>query len=40
MAQDVRAEVAERQIPEDRFPGDQLLLRTQAEEEVEQHGRG
>ncbi len=32
--------VAERQVSEDRFPGDQLLLGAQAEEEARQHGRG
>ena len=40
LAHDERARVAEREVSENRFPGDQLLLGAQAEENPEQHGRG
>ena len=40
LADDERAAVAERAISEDRFPGDQLLLGAQAEDEAQEHGRG
>jgi Fe-S cluster assembly protein SufB len=35
-----RADMAERALPRDRFPGHQLLRRTPAEAEAQEHGRG
>ena len=39
VAQDDRADVAERQVRADRLPGHQLLRRAEGEEEAGQHGR-